>query len=252
MSELVIIIKLNQWGTNCPKLFTGWIFWVPTGLINMKERKKNRLKLFNYYKPGKYFVTFGTKNKNPYFGKIIKQKLILNYLGKIAFNNWLIIPQFYSNITLDAFMIMPEHIHGIISIIHPTQKKSLNGKIQNLHPTQTNLSVRTAYDAVHNTTQADCLNKNNGTAYYACNTTQADCLNKNNGTAYYAVPTTSYGLLSKIIKSYKHATTQIIKSKFPHIQFEWHRSFYDHIIKNTTELNNIRRYIINNPKNYAT
>ena len=30
----------------------------------------------------------------------------------------------------------------------------------------------------------------------------------------------------------------------------WHRDFYDHIIRNEMELNNVRQYIIDNPRKW--
>ncbi len=53
--------------------------------------------------------------------------------------------------------------------------------------------------------------------------------------------------LSKIIHGFKSSVTRIIHRKSDNINFVWHRSFYDHIIRNDKSLNNIREYIKNNP-----
>lgn len=52
--------------------------------------------------------------------------------------------------------------------------------------------------------------------------------------------------LSNIIGSFKSAVTkQIHQTGYPN--FKWQRSFYDRIIRNETELFNIRKYIEQNP-----
>ena len=56
-----------------------------------------------------------------------------------------------------------------------------------------------------------------------------------------------YGLLSKIINSYKNIVTKTIKSEFGETQFRWQRSFYEHIIRSENSLSSIREYILQNP-----
>jgi putative transposase len=58
-----------------------------------------------------------------------------------------------------------------------------------------------------------------------------------------------YGL-GEIIRSFKSNVTRKIKQINPNTTFKWQRSFHDHIIRNEKELNNIRQYIIDNPKNW--
>ncbi len=54
-------------------------------------------------------------------------------------------------------------------------------------------------------------------------------------------------LLSRIIQQYKSSVTREINSLQNDFCFKWHKSFYDHIIRNEKTLNNIREYIVNNP-----
>jgi REP element-mobilizing transposase RayT len=60
-----------------------------------------------------------------------------------------------------------------------------------------------------------------------------------------------YGLISKIIKSYKNVVTKEIRKDLEMENFEWKRSFYDEIIRDEIALKNIRRYIKNNPINFV-
>jgi REP element-mobilizing transposase RayT len=53
--------------------------------------------------------------------------------------------------------------------------------------------------------------------------------------------------VSAIIGSYKSIVTRTINKENPDNKFEWQSGFYDRIIRDRDELNNVRTYIINNP-----
>jgi putative transposase len=59
-----------------------------------------------------------------------------------------------------------------------------------------------------------------------------------------------YGLLSKIINAYKNITTKHLRKNMNNFQFAWLRSFYDRIIRDQDELDNVRRYIRRNAARY--
>ena len=58
------------------------------------------------------------------------------------------------------------------------------------------------------------------------------------------------GTLSVIVRSYKSSVTRSRRQTGDNI-FQWQSRFYEHIIRNERSLNNIRRYIINNPANWS-
>ena len=151
----------------------------------MKERKLNRLKDYDYSQNGYYFVTICTKNREAWFGKIESDKMILNMFGEITKNFWVEIPKHFKNVSLDEFIVMPNHIHGIVIIVGNAYMRSLQDRTKML--------------------------------------------------------------LSRIIQQYKSSVTREINSLQNDFCFKWHKSFYDHIIKDEKTLNNIREYITNNP-----
>ncbi len=53
--------------------------------------------------------------------------------------------------------------------------------------------------------------------------------------------------LSVVVGSYKSSVTKQI-NKINNDGFRWQKSFYDHIIRTTDSLKNIREYIVNNPE----
>ena len=57
--------------------------------------------------------------------------------------------------------------------------------------------------------------------------------------------------LGQMMAYYKYQTTKIINQqrKTPGIKF-WQRNYYEHIIRNERELDTLREYIVNNPKQW--
>ncbi len=169
-----------------------------------------RLKDWDYRSEGAYFITICTKNRECLFGEIKNQKTFLSNTGKIAEKYWIDIPKHFGHVELDAFVIMPNHIHGIIII-------------------------NEIYD------DRDVVN--NGGRDVACNvSTEAD-------NEFMSTISPKSKSLSVVIRSYKSAVKQWC-NKNNHCNFSWQERFYEHIIKDEEGLNRIRRYILNNPRNW--
>ncbi len=82
----------------------------------MRERKRNRLKNYDYSQEGYYFVTICTKDREEFFGNVEEGSMNLSRCGEIANQCWYDLPKHYLNCLLDSFVIMPNHTHGIIVI----------------------------------------------------------------------------------------------------------------------------------------
>ena len=78
------------------------------------NRRSPRLKDWDYSKPGAYFVTVVTKDRQCLFGQIEHGQMTLNDVGSIIAQTWEWLQDQYPYIELDAFVVMPNHIHGII------------------------------------------------------------------------------------------------------------------------------------------
>jgi REP element-mobilizing transposase RayT len=81
------------------------------------QRQSIRLKEYDYAQPGAYFVTVVSHQRQNFFGEIIDGEIILNQVGEIVEQTWVDIPKHFPNVNVDIFVIMPNHIHGIINII---------------------------------------------------------------------------------------------------------------------------------------
>ena len=169
--------------------------------------KSTRYSGWNYADEGYYFVTICTYGKEEFFGKVLNGKMQLNDIGKIVAEEWLKTPKIRKNITLDEWIIMPNHIHGIIIIEY---------KIDDGVETHCNTQKVETH----------------------CNASLREYKNK------FGPQSNN---LSAIIRGFKGITTKIICEKFSKINFTWQSRFYDRIIRNERELNNVRNYIYNNP-----
>ncbi len=179
-----------------------------------------RLKDWDYTKDGIYFITIKTKNNVNYFGEIKDFIMIQNELGKIAEKYWLEIPKHFSNVKTDDFIIMPNHIHGIL-IIENNNTNNLensNDLIKNILISEKDVALQRLYSS-------------------------------NETENFYSKISPKPKSLSTIIRSYKSICTKTINSFQSDIYFSWHSRFYERIIRDEIEFENVKKYIINNPKN---
>ena len=179
--------------------------------------KSNRLTTWDYTIAWWYYVTINTFNHKEYFGEIKNGKMELNEIGKIAEEELLLTPKLREYVELDDYVIMPNHIHAIIII---------------------NESVETCRGMSEN--HGNIINNRRDVARYI--STDGDEQTEN----YFSKISPKPKSLSSIVRSYKSAVTKRIR-KIGINNFKWQSNFYDRIIRNESELFNIRKYIEQNP-----
>jgi REP element-mobilizing transposase RayT len=103
------------------------------------NRRSIRLTDHNYYKPGSYFVTLCTQNRNPYFGKHTNDGIVLSAAGKMVQKAIMDLPNMYVNVEMDEYIVMPDHVH-LIAILSERVK---NGMLLSLPDVVHRLKVRT-------------------------------------------------------------------------------------------------------------
>ena len=87
--------------------------------MHMKElrtRKTNRLKEFEYDANRCYFITICTKEMFQLFGNIKDGKMYLSEVGEIVKNEIDILAQTYESVFVNNSIVMPNHVHLIIKI----------------------------------------------------------------------------------------------------------------------------------------
>jgi REP element-mobilizing transposase RayT len=91
---------------------------------NIHHRKSIRLKGYDYSQAGLYFITICMNRRgNPLwlpFGNIKNGEMMLNDAGRMVENEWLKLPQRFSNIELHEYVVMSNHFHAIIEIVGAT------------------------------------------------------------------------------------------------------------------------------------
>jgi REP element-mobilizing transposase RayT len=190
-----------------------------------KYRRKNsyRLKGWDYSDQGWYFVTFNTKHRIPYLGKIVDGKMQFSEVGKVARDQWKQTPSIRSkmNIQLGAFVVMPDHFHGIIGIGENRPRGA-----KHRAPTAESQHRAPTAESQHRAPTAESQHR--------------------------APTTNSFGPqshnLASIIRGYKSAVTTF--ARINGFSFQWQRNYYDRIIRNEQEYHRISRYIAENPSKW--
>lgn len=238
--------------------------------INSKFKNRFRVdslrhKNWDYADDGYYFITVCTKNKRNFFGNIEEDRMALNGLGKIAENFWKEIPKHFDFMKLDQFVIMPNHVHGILIIENGVERnKSICGNSGTKQCFPSDNHILSNVETLHcNVSAVQCMNKpntgqKNVDGIFACSVINrsygeiSDTLQCNVSTAgknvFYSNISPEAGSLSTVIRSYKSICTKTIKRY--KADFAWQDNFYDRVIRNEKELENIRKYIYDNPANW--
>ena len=177
-----------------------------------------RLKGYDYTHEGFYFITICTHNREHYFGEIIDRKMILSNIGVLADVFWHEIKNHSKNVELHQFVVMPNHIHGILEIVgginHGDDDDGGDDSVETMH----------------------------------ASSLQNRCQQHPQKNQQMQKISPESGSVSRIIGAYKSAVTKHAhRLKY---EFEWQTRFYDHIIKNNKEYQNIKNYIIKNPENW--
>ena len=191
--------------------------------FNRRSRRSIRLKGFDYSSPGKYFITICTLNRECLFGDIRGGEMILSAAGEIVSCVWRRTPMVRPGIEMDAFVIMPNHLHGIVSIrfcrgdsVNRPMDIGEDGRATRPHGGRQIISA-----------EADDL---------CCRVAPT-------------TPTLKPNTIGAIVSQFKSISTKIIReSAFS--GFYWQRNYYEHIIRNGSELSQIRKYILENPADW--
>jgi len=176
------------------------------------RRRSMRLRGYDYAQAGAYFITICSQGRACPFGEVSDGAMCMNAAEELAASLWGDIPKRFSEVDLDAFVVMPDHIHGIIVLPDPAVA---------LHS-----SSRTGVDTLAVGTLDDGARR----------------------AATRAAPT-----IGGIVGTFKSLFTveyiRGVKKKrwaaFDHRV--WQRNYYEHVIRDESDLARIRCYIDENP-----
>ena len=192
------------------------------------HRRSIRLKGYDYSQAGAYFVTVVAWRRECLFGEIVDGMVKLNRHGHIVRDAWFDLKNHYRHVELEAFVIMPNHVHGIIVLTD-------DGRGGPSASSGTNLPM------------------GRGESFTSGNTTLPDGLNsgavplQNKQSRPYVKPKPRHDL-PEIVRAFKSFSAKRINRlrRTDGIPV-WQRNYYEHIIRNEREMDNITKYIETNP-----
>jgi len=183
---------------------------------DIHHRRSIRLKEYDYSQPGAYFVTVCTHNRECLFGHIQENVMVMNDAGRMIEKWWQELPRKYPIVDMDAYTVMPNHFHGIVSIVGAVSR-----------------------DHIEPFSRC-CVGA-------ALRGRPEELTTKDRGQPHRVAPT-----LGDMINWFKTMTTNdYIRGK--HNQWRpfpgklWQRNYYEHVIWDEHDLNEVREYITNNP-----
>ena len=179
------------------------------------HRRSIRLKGYDYTQPGAYFITMCAYQRMHVFGEVINGEMKLSALGKIVREEWLRSAEIRKEIQVfeDEFIIMPNHLHGINWIVEAPNMNRAHAMRPNTIP-PTSMPPKPQKPDVRRA-------------------------------SLRRVPRS----LGSFIAGFKASVTSRAERNL-NMTGIWQRNYYEHIIRNDRELNNIRWYILNNPLNW--
>jgi putative transposase len=191
------------------------------------RRRSIRLKGYDYRQAGGYFVTLVTQGREMLFGEVVNGVMELNPAGEMIVCWWLELPNKFPNVNVDIFMPMPNHFHGNIFIFESPAGADVGADLR---------------------VCPNCADKSSGAGIFPVNGggDVAPPLRP----AYEMRPNAP---LSQMIQWFKTMTTNEYIRGVKQLGWKpfngklWQRNYYEHIIRNETELDRITRYIESNP-----
>ncbi len=203
------------------------------------QRRSIRLRGYDYSRPGAYFVTLCTQNRECLFGEIENGKMILNDVGKIVADEWIKSAEIRNEIALGEWVVMPNHFHGIVIIHDGDIKNPFDGINDNcMHCSRGNRPVApTAMPPVTPTMPSLAPE------IHAKNTTHPDIQTAKPGPRPKSIASLMAGFKSAV-------TVRVNKLRNTPGAKLWQRNYYEHIIRDNLEYQIKTIYIRNNPKNW--
>ncbi len=219
------------------------------------HRRSIRLKGYDYLRAGAYFITLCVRSQLRLFGHIDRERMTLNDAGRMIGNVWESIPRYYPGIDIDAFVIMPDHVHGIVILGDIVETASSVRAAPRGRP-----SDPATDDGSPFASPLPGGGHPRGDAPTEDGTSSPDLVRAapRGRPSGPATPEPDTPLaLGDIVLRFKTLTTHhyidgVMSSGWQRFDRRlWHRGYYEHIVRNASDLDTIRRYIVDNPARWG-
>ncbi len=219
-------------------------------------RKPNRLPNKEIYKSNNsFFVTICVQDRVCCLSQIQDGKVNLSpNTGEIVEGVWLNLPEIFTNIVLDEYVIMPNHFHGIITFLDIPTRKS-NGKSIDLSEIIRTLKAKSKRLIDQKIEERFIVQKETG---FISQKETGFIVQKETG--FISQKETGFIVQKETGFIVQKETGFIVQDQYGSINasptnasptnllnFQWQKSFYDHVIRNEKDMKRIQEYIYNNP-----
>ncbi len=189
------------------------------------HRRSIRLKGYDYSSPGAYFVTICTRGREC----VLDDPVVIGIITDV----WYALPGWFPTIALDEFVVMPNHVHLIVWL-HGRARASLA-------PTETMGDVGATLAVAHPAVAPDVETGDGVVAPWVIPDPETVNLDPTLSDVIGAFKSLVFTVYLDWVQSYDPTR----RAKF------WQRNYYEHIIRNERDLHAIRRYIRDNPIQWA-
>ncbi|MGG7056245.1 transposase [Nitrosomonas sp. ANs5] len=178
------------------------------------HRRSIRLKGYDYSQAGAYFVTICTQNREYFFGEIANGEMQLNAPGRMISRWYSELENIFPDIECDAFVCMPNHVHFIAVNV---------GADLRVRPDADDGQARRSARTDADTNAHLILGEHAGSPLHRV-------------VQWFKTMSTN-----EYIRGVKQNGWRSFPGKL------WQRNYWEHIVRNESELNRIREYIHHNP-----
>ena len=209
---------------------------------DLRHRRSLRLKDYDYSQAGMYFITIDIQNYQWLFGEIREATMHLNAAGKMIEKWCWELSNKFPDIQCDEYIIMPNHIHFIIHKIDTTTMRT------GIRADTVGADLCVRLKENKNSTNETKKGEHIGSPLRKIEKNGEQIVENEKNVGYIvrsSIPT--------IVQWFKTMTTNEYIRRIkqdgwkPFTGKLWQRNYYEHIIRNEIELNQIREYIMNNP-----
>jgi len=213
------------------------------------DRRSIRLRGYDYSKASAYFITICTQNRLCLFGDIVDNQMRLNNAGEIVANEWLKTAKIRNEIELDEWVVMPNHFHGIVVITNSGNMAHCRGDrpvaLTDKPFAQMGKSDGpTGKPFAPTDKPGDAISGDRPVAPTDNPVVITDNRVIPTGPRPRSIGAVMAGLKSAVTKRINELHTT------PGVKL-WQRNYWEHVVRNETELDQIREYIRNNPAQWV-
>ena len=80
----------------------------------VQQRRSVRLAGYDYAQAGAYYLTICAYERRCVFGRVVGEEMVLTRWGEVVAEEWVRSGAMRPGVEMDAFVVMPNHLHGIV------------------------------------------------------------------------------------------------------------------------------------------